>query len=57
VGISSVTVELETGVNTRDLLTDIKDKIDNLSLPEDAKDPNIVEISSNSTLLYEALIY
>ena len=55
--ISSITVELETGVDTRNLLTDIKDKIDNLSLPEDAKDPNIFEISSNSTLLYEALIY
>ncbi len=54
---SIVSVELDTWVNTRDLLTDIKDKIDNLKLPEDANDPNVIEISSNNTLLYEALIY
>jgi multidrug efflux pump subunit AcrB len=52
-----VSIELETGVSTRDLLTDIKDKIDNLSLPEDASDPSITEVSSNNTLIYEALIY
>jgi len=38
-------------------LVDIKDKIDNLNLPEDASDPTVVEISSNNTLIYEALIY
>jgi len=54
---SIVSIELETGVSTRDLLTDIKDKIDNLSLPEDASDPSITEVSSNNTLIYEALIY
>jgi multidrug efflux pump subunit AcrB len=55
--MSSVTIELETGVNTRNLLIDIKDKIDNLSLPEDSLEPTINEISSNNTLIYEALIY
>jgi multidrug efflux pump subunit AcrB len=54
---SNVSIELETWVNTRDLLTDIKDKVDNLSLPEDANDPRVVEISSNNTLLYEVLLY
>jgi len=57
VGISTTTVELETWANTRDILTDIKDKVDNLDLPEDASDPNVIEISSNNTLIYEALIY
>jgi multidrug efflux pump subunit AcrB len=57
VWMSSVTIELETGVNTRNLLIDIKDKIDNLSLPEDSLEPTINEISSNNTLIYEALIY
>lgn len=54
---SLVSVELRTWVNTRNLLTDIKDKIDNLSLPADASDPIVIEASSNNTLLYEALIY
>ena len=54
---SLVVVELDTSANTRDLLTDIKDKVDNVSLPEDASDPVVVEVSANSTLIYEALIY
>ena len=57
VGTSLVMIELETWVNTRDLLTDIKDKVDNINFPEDASDPAVVEISSNNTLIYEALIY
>jgi len=55
--MSSVVVELETGIITRDVLTDIKDKIDNLDFPDDASDPFVTEIGSNNELIYEALIY
>ncbi len=54
---SSITVELDTWVNTRNLLTDIKDKVDSINFPEEAEDPIVSDVSSNSTLLYEALIY
>lgn len=54
---SLVVVELETWVDTRNLLTDIKDNVDKVTLPEDASDPVVVEVSSNNTLIYEALIY
>ena len=54
---SLVSIELETDADTSKVLADIKDKVDNLALPEDASDPKVVEISSNNTLLYEALIY
>jgi multidrug efflux pump subunit AcrB len=57
VGMSSVTVELENGIETRDVLTDIKDKIDALSLPEGADDTFVQEISTQNELLFEALIY
>ena len=57
VGTSLVSVELETDADTSEILVDIKDKVDNLNLPEDASDPTVVEISSNNTLIYEALIY
>ncbi|MDP2091205.1 MAG: efflux RND transporter permease subunit [Candidatus Gracilibacteria bacterium] len=57
VGFTSITVELDTGVDTRILLTDIKDKVDNLTLPSDAKEPNVTEISTNSSLMYEVLLY
>jgi len=57
IGSSTIIVELETWVNTRNVLTDIKDKVGNLDLPNDALDPIIVEVDSNSSLLYEALLY
>lgn len=57
VWISSISVELDTDAVVRDLLTDIKDKVDNIDLPEDASDPSVVEVSTNNTLIYEALIY
>jgi len=49
--ISSITVELQTWVDTKNLLVDIKDKVDKISLPTDAEEPNVSELSSNNELL------
>ena len=57
VWLSSVQVELDNGVQTRDVLTDIKDRIDTISFPSDADDSFVQEISTRNTLLFEALIY
>ncbi|MCH2188389.1 efflux RND transporter permease subunit [Candidatus Gracilibacteria bacterium] len=57
VGVSSVSVELFNGVDTRDVMTDIKDKIDGISFPEDAEDPNVIEISTSNELMFQLLIY
>ncbi len=57
VGSSSVIVELETGAESRNVLTDIKDEVDKISLPEDAEDPIVSEISTNSDLIFEVLLY
>ena len=57
VGISSVVVELENGISTRDVMTDIKDRIDTISFPTDADDSIVREISTRNELLFEALIY
>jgi len=57
VGFSSVTVELENGIETRDVMTDIKDRIDTLSFPSDVDDSIVQEISTRNELLFEALIY
>ena len=57
VGVSSVTVELYNDANTRDVLTDIKDEIDTISLPEDAEDTRVVELSSSNELMFEVLLY
>jgi multidrug efflux pump subunit AcrB len=57
VWLSSVTVELENGVETRDIMTDIKDRIDRISFPSDVDDTIVQEISTRNELLFEALIY
>lgn len=54
---SSVNVELYNWVNSRDVMTDIKDKVDTIVLPEDAEDPSIQEISTENQLMFEALLY
>ncbi len=55
--VSSVSVELENGVSTRDTMTDIKDRIDTIVFPTDASDTTVREISTRNELLFEALIY
>lgn len=55
--VSSVIVELNTGVNTRDLLTDIKDKVDKISLPSEAEEPSVYEISTQNELLFSVYLY
>lgn len=57
VWFSSINIELYNWVNSRDVMTDVKDKIDTVNLPEDAEDPIVTEISSQSDLMFEALIY
>jgi multidrug efflux pump subunit AcrB len=57
VGISSITVELDNGVNTRDMTTDIKDNIDKITFPEDAQDVVVQEISTTNELMFQALLY
>lgn len=57
VWFTNITVELETWFDTVLVLSDIKDKIDKVNLPEDANEPIVTEISSNNTMMYEVLLY
>ncbi len=57
VWVSNITIELENTANTRDVLTDIKDWVDKVDLPEDAEDPLVTELSTNSDLMFEVLLY
>jgi hypothetical protein len=50
-------VELYNNVDTRDVLTDIKDRVDKVSLPEDAEEPSVIEMSSTNELMFEVLLY
>ncbi len=55
--LSSIQVELHNDANSREVMTDIKSEIDTISLPEDATDPSVVEISSSNDLMFQALLY
>ncbi len=57
VWMSSISVELDSSANTRDALTDIKDWVDKVDLPEDAEDSIVAEIAMWSKLMYEVLLY
>lgn len=57
VWFSSITVELHNWAITRDALTDIKDAVDKVSLPEDAEDTMVTELSSSNELMFEVLLY
>ncbi len=57
VWISNTIIELYNDVDTRNALTDIKDAVDKVNLPEDAEDPLVIEISSSNELMFEVLLY
>jgi len=57
VGVSSIVVQLRNETNTRDALTDIKDKVDKVTIPTDANDPIVQDISMPNELLFQALLY
>lgn len=57
VWFSSISVELFNGIDVRNTLTDIKDAVDKVSLPEDANDPLVQEISTLNELMFQALLY
>lgn len=54
---SNITVELETDVDTNDILVDIQDAVDKASLPSDAEDPSVIELSSANELVFQAYLY
>lgn len=57
VWVSSIIIELDNDANIRNALTDIKDRVDKVNLPEDANDPSVQEISTTSDLMFEVLLY
>ncbi len=56
-GFSSTTIELENGVDVNDTIVDVNSALDKVSFPSDAEDPTVTEISSNSQVMFQALLY
>ncbi len=56
-GLSFIKVDLETNAVTREVLTDLKDKIDGVDLPADARDPVVSEIDVTQEKLFALYLY
>lgn len=56
-GISSIAVELETDAETASVLVDVKDAVDKVVLPSDTEDPIVTAITSENTLMFDAVLY
>jgi len=57
VWMSFTNVELYNGIDTKIALTDIKNAVDKVVLPDNAEKPNVVELSSSNKLIFEVLLY
>lgn len=55
--ISSLIVELENDANTDKVKTDIEDEISKTSLPQNAEDPEVQDISVNNEMMFSIILY
>ena len=51
--ISNITVTLDNGIDVKDFITDVRNKIDSISFPDDVKDSNVIEVSTANEILFQ----
>lgn len=56
-GISSITMELQPETNTTNFMTEVRNNIGRVTLPKDAKSPNVIEIKTDTNRVYDATFY
>lgn len=57
VGISNITVELDNEADVKSVMTEIKDEIDKVQLPSEAEDPFVLEVSFDSEVMFDLVLY
>lgn len=57
IGIANTIVELDNDADTSSVLVEIKDAVDKTSLPSDAEDPIVTEISTDNERMFQVLLY
>jgi multidrug efflux pump subunit AcrB len=55
--VATTTVELFNEANTQDVLIEIKDEVDKINLPSEAEDPVVTELSTDSEVMFELVVY
>jgi multidrug efflux pump subunit AcrB len=53
-GISSITIELRPETDVAKYINDVRNNIGRVVLPKDAKNPNVLEIKSQTNLVFVA---
>lgn len=56
-GVSIVTANLKTDADTKDVLSDIRNSVNKVSLPADAKTPTINEIETDTNRTFSVFLY
>ena len=57
-GVSSITLELQPETDVSKYINDVRNKIGKVSLPQDAKTPNVIEITTDTmSILLDADLY
>jgi len=56
-GISTVTATLKTDANTKDVINDIRNNVNKLQFPSDAKTPTITEIETDTNRTFSVFLY
>lgn len=56
-GVSVVTASLKTSADTKDVMNDIRNSINKISFPTDAKTPTITEIETDTNRTFSVFMY
>lgn len=56
-GISQISITLKTSATTKDVLDDVRNKVNRVVLPTDAKTPVITEIETDTSRAFSVFIY
>ncbi len=56
-GVSSITLELQPETDTTNFMTEVRNNIGRITLPKDAKSPNVIEIKTDTNRVYDATFY
>ena len=57
IGVATTIIELENGVDMTKALSDVKTAVAKVSLPSDAKDPVITEVSTDNKKMFSVILY
>ena len=56
-GVSTLVLTLKTSADAKDVMNDVRNHVNRVTLPSDAKTPNITEIETNTNQIFSVFLY